>query len=209
MYELQTYGIPTQAIPMDENGDISLVNHLNWLEQRRVQDEMLLKEDGTYRLSHAVLVPRRFDVLLGRGKTASEHSGNLRAFHIVEMNRKRYEQAGKFEKTQIAEKIVHLIQQSYGRFLKKEYAGGKSGEGACWVETSTEEAREKISHCFRRLRELDSKSKATKRKKTLGLQKTFNGSAVENQLLPRAELVATTSSLTSSSGMKRSKSAVS
>ena len=73
------------------------------------------------------------------------------------MNRKRYERAGKFEKTQIAEKIVHLINESYGRFLKKE-AGG-------WIEATNAEARNKISHCFRRLREIDSirDSKASKR----------------------------------------------
>ena len=128
---------------MDEKGDLCIQNHWGWLEQRRIHEQSLLQQDGKLVSSRVVLVPRRFDVLLGRGKTASEHTGNLRAFHIVEMNRKRYEQAGKFEKTQIAEKIVHLIHQSYGRFLKKDPDSENGGSGICWVETSTEEAREK------------------------------------------------------------------
>ena len=188
---------------MDEHGKVQVDNHLKWIEQRRIGEDKARYVIGS--APSYILVPRRFDVLLGRGKTASEHTGNLRAFHIVEMNRERYEHAGKFEKTQIvrvmrnfslskcvmlrmngssvekrwfsrliavsvtypcraflsfhqAEKIVHLINQSYGRFLKRD-AGG------VWVETTTDEARAKISHCFRRLRELDSKSNpAAKRK---------------------------------------------
>ena len=107
----------------------------------------------------AAVVPRRFDVLMGRGRAISAHTGNLRAVHIVEMNRERYEKATKFEKTQIAERCVHLVHQSYGRFLKKE-----EGE---WVEASQEEAREKFAHCFRRLRGLKTQEGNTKPQKRL------------------------------------------
>jgi hypothetical protein len=69
------------------------------------------------------MIPRRFDVLFGRGATIAEHTGNLRAFHIVEMNRGRYEKAGKFEKIQIADRVVHLIHTTYGRFLRKKPGG--------------------------------------------------------------------------------------
>jgi hypothetical protein len=141
LYALLTYGIPAQFLPMNTAGEVLVEKHLEWIERRRVQES-----SGQ---STTAMIPRRFDVLLGRGEAVSQHTGNLRAFHIVEMHRKRYDQAGKFEKTQIAERIVHLIQQSYGRFLQKE-----NGE---WVEVTTDTAREKISHCFRRLRDLDRK----------------------------------------------------
>jgi hypothetical protein len=141
-YALITYGIPAQFLPMNEAGDVLLERHLEWVERRWAQ------ESSGLRVTTA-MIPRRFDVLMGRGGDLSEHTGNLRAFHIVEMHRERYENAGKYEKTQIAERIVHLIHQSYGRFLQKD-----KGE---WVEVSTDMAREKISHCFRRLRELDRK----------------------------------------------------
>ena len=195
---------------MDEKGDLCIQNHWEWLEQRRVHEQSLMQQDGKFVSSQVVLIPRRFDVLLGRGKTASEHTGNLRAFHIVEMNRKRYELAGKFEKTQIAEKIVHLIHQSYGRFLKKDQDSENGGTGICWVETSTEEAREKISHCFRRLRELDSKSKAVKRKPMIqsppGHQRTSiccsDHASLSNEKSEASCLVAT-------GGAKRSKAVAS
>ena len=157
MYELQTYGIPTDALPMDEEGNLLLKNHLDWVEQQRTRESLWAYKLGTTMVPPtSIQVPRRFDVLLGRGKSSSEHTGNLRAFLIVEMNREKYERASKYEKTQIAEKIVHLIRQSYGRFLKRD-----TESGGLWVETSTEEARKKISHCFRRLRELDRNAKVS------------------------------------------------
>ena len=93
VYKLQMYGIPTQFLPVDESWNVRLENHLDWLERRKVQEESGVQATA--------VVPRRFDVLLGRGKTISEHTGNLRAFHIVEMNREKYEKASRFQKTQI------------------------------------------------------------------------------------------------------------
>jgi hypothetical protein len=139
VYELQTYGIPTQVLPLDENYNIKLDHHLDWVERRKALEASSGEKEDF------VLIPRRFDVLFGKGKNIAEHTGNLRAGLVVEMNRSRYEKATKFEKTQVAERIVHLIHLSYGRFLKKEKFG--------WVEVSDDAAREKISHFFRRLRE--------------------------------------------------------
>jgi hypothetical protein len=157
-YELQTYGIPTQVLPMDDDCNAFVTNHLDWLKGRLSLES---SESSSARRVSSIVVPRRFDVLFGRGETISQHTGNQRAFHIVEMNRERYERASKFEKTQISDRIVHSIQQSFGRFLKKD-------DGGMWVVVTREEAREKISHSFRRLRELETsggvnKSKATKR----------------------------------------------
>lgn len=60
------------------------------------------------------------------------------------MHQIEYEKAGKMEKTEIAERIVNIIHESYGRFLKWEKEG--------WIEVDHEAAREKISHFFRHLR---------------------------------------------------------
>ena len=160
-YKLQTYGIPTKDLPIDEEGNILTENHLQWIEQRRlIESQMSPTSLGDASpQSSLIMMPRRFDVLLGRGSRVSEHTGNLRAFHIVTMNREIYEKAGKFEKTRIAEKIVQLIQQSYGRFLEK-------GPGGCWIECDMEKSREKISHCFRRLRELDSRKASSDKAQT-------------------------------------------
>ena len=54
--------------------------------------------------SGVFLVPQPSDVLLGRGKQIQEHSGNVRFRKLLDMHLQRYEQVGKYEKTEIAER---------------------------------------------------------------------------------------------------------
>ena len=155
-FTLQTYGIPTECIPLDDDNNLNVEYHLSWLQMRRVQEQTTAGRNNDDN-NAVVLVPRRFDVLFGKGKNVSDHTGNLRAYHIVEMNRQAYEEAGKFAKTQVAERIVKEINQSYGRFLKFEEEYG-------WVEVDHDTARDKISHFFRRMREREQqKGKTMKR----------------------------------------------
>lgn len=140
-FDLEAYGIPTECLPVTTEGEFLRTWHLKWVECR--QDIEAHRKDHIFRL-----VPRRFDVLFGRGKTTRVHTGNLRASHLCEMYRAKYEQAGKFEKTEIAERIVSIILESFGRFLRWNSKKG-------WIEVSDEEARDKISHWFRRLRSED------------------------------------------------------
>jgi hypothetical protein len=149
-YGLQSYGIPAPVVPIDAAGNTRLQDHLDWIQRRQVQEDAELQRSKEAKTG---IQPRRFDVLFGRGRTVSEHTGNLRAFQIVEMNLKPYEAAGKLEKTLIAERIVHLIHESYGRFLKRDKCNN-GGSGSGWVEATPAEARGKIAHCFRRLREV-------------------------------------------------------
>ena len=127
------FGIPDMKMKSDKT--LPLEGHLEWIKQRRKQEE-----EG---VEH-VLVPQRFDVLFGRGKRIPTHTGNLRAGHLVEMHREEYEAVGRVEKTRIAEKIVQMVKESNGRFLKQDGCG--------WLEVSDEAARDKVSHFFRRLR---------------------------------------------------------
>eukprot|EP00934_Nitzschia_sp_Nitz4_P005604 Nitzschia sp. Nitz4//scaffold44_size153857//42605//46236//NITZ4_002709-RA/size153857-augustus-gene-0.2-mRNA-1//1//CDS//3329552121//5594//frame0 len=138
-FTLQTYGIPIKESPIKLDGSVSLEWHRQWVQARQ-------KVEGTEQggSTEAVIVPRRFDVLFGRGKHTREHTGNLRAAHLVEMFQTEYEQAGKFEKTKIATRIVNMIHESYGRFLK--------WNRNVWEEVDDDAAREKISHFFRHLR---------------------------------------------------------
>lgn len=161
-FELQTYGIQTQDSPMKDDGTWSNEWHKEWLKAQRVREEKLavtapspLPTDTADNVSREspnendqddedfILVPRRFDVLFGRGKNEREHTGNLRAMHICDMHWEAYEKCQKFVKTEMAEKIVHIIQESGGRFLKPN----KDGVG--WVEADDAAAREKIAHFFR------------------------------------------------------------
>ena len=166
-------------------------NHRLWTERQRIieiatrirRQEMeaacqkakydSINSDSQARNNNNYIVgpPQKFDVLLGRGSRCAQHPGNIRAFTIADMNRKHYDQLGKHDKTRYAEEIVTQIQKSGGRFLKKAVVVATSGattkkrtkfESFSWVEATPAEAREKVSHIFRRLREIDAiKSKTT------------------------------------------------
>lgn len=155
-FELQTFGIPTHDSPMKVDGTWSTHWHKEWLTAHRVREESLLTRSKTIDTISQVspcnqdnedfiLVPRRFDVLFGKGKREREHTGNLRALHLCDMYWEAYESSNKYGKTEVAEKIVLIIQQSGGRFLKPTNSGA-------WVEVDDTAAREKIAHFFRFMR---------------------------------------------------------
>ena len=99
---------------------------------------------GSHRTStSATITPR--DVLFGRGRSTREHDGNLRCAHLVEMHQPEYEHCSKSEKTDLAMRIVFMIKECDGRFLKKDRKTG-------WEEVEDTKAREKVSHFFRHLR---------------------------------------------------------
>ncbi|KAL3937354.1 MAG: hypothetical protein SGARI_002153 [Bacillariaceae sp.] len=135
-FELQTYGIPITEEHLTDS-TVAVDWHKEWLAIRHSQEQEASAESDK-----GVIIPRRFDVLFGRGKTTREHSGNLRCNLLIEMYADQYEQANKVQKTIIAERIVAMVHESLGRFLKQEANKG-------WVEVSDEAAREKISHFFR------------------------------------------------------------
>ena len=145
-FELQTFGIPTEYSPMQKDGSWCLAWHEEWLAMQKAREQKEALEMEEAAKQNAIIVPRRFDVLFGRGKIAKTHTGNLRALHLCEMNYPRYESAitGKYGKTEVAEQIVRIIHESGGRFLKPENGG--------WVEVDNDAAREKISHFFRHMR---------------------------------------------------------
>jgi hypothetical protein len=140
-FELQTFGIPTSSSPMQRDGIWSTEWHHEWIQTLRLREEKDRAEvdEGNAPATDSIIVPRRFDVLFGRGKIAKTHTGNLRALHLCEMNYPRYESSitGKYGKTEVAELIVSIIHESGGRFLKPSDDGG-------WEEVDDEDAREKV-----------------------------------------------------------------
>ena len=94
---MQTFGINAEDHPIKEDKSLDLGWHNIWLQIRKTnEEEEQSYPDGTP-ASNSLIVPRRLDVLFGRGKTAREHTGNLRAAHIVDMHRQEYEAAGKYK----------------------------------------------------------------------------------------------------------------
>lgn len=134
IYNLMTFGIPAEILPVTVNGEYRLDHHQDYVRRLR---EYGCSKDNIKR----VIVPGNFDVLLGRGKPLQKHSGNLRYHHIIESYHGQYEAAQKLEKTNLSKLIVKKMQDSGGRFLKQDDVG--------WVEIDDDAARYKVSHTFR------------------------------------------------------------
>mmetsp|Transcript_27998 Transcript_27998/g.68164 ORF Transcript_27998/g.68164 Transcript_27998/m.68164 type:complete len:216 (-) Transcript_27998:43-690(-) len=84
------------------------------------------------------------DVLCGRDKVSHAHVGNKRFRQIIEKNREEYQTApSRDAKTTITCRIVAMIRDSGGRFLKQN---AKTNE---WEDVGDGYAREKVSHALR------------------------------------------------------------
>jgi len=102
------------------------------------------------------IVPGETDILLGRGRGAQNHKGNIHYRHVVETFRKQYEEIpNKGEKTLFIREVVDIIYDNGGQFLKKNPNG--SGK---WVRINPDVAREKVSHSFRNAKRLEGYEKA-------------------------------------------------
>ncbi|KAL3912165.1 MAG: hypothetical protein SGILL_006992 [Bacillariaceae sp.] len=136
-YKLTTFGIPDQCLPVTAEGEPKIKGHRAWVKARKKQED----QEDIVMNAKMVVVPGRVDVLLGRGKPIQEHFGNLRYHVLLDHYQQAYESAKKFEKMQVAQKVVDLVHEYSGRFLKQEGAG--------WIEVEELVAREKVSHAFR------------------------------------------------------------
>jgi hypothetical protein len=84
------------------------------------------------------------DVLCGRGKISFNHVGNKRFRELISRSMERYMGAEtRFEKSLVVQSVIEEIQQSGGRFLKKDISAGK------WVEVSAHHTNEKVGHALR------------------------------------------------------------
>ena len=81
------------------------------------------------------------------------HPGNKQLHEIVQDFYDEYDNSNFESKTRIAEEIVVMMQEEHGgKFLKRDEKIGM------WMEVTNVEARNKVSHSFRRKREYDAKA---------------------------------------------------
>lgn len=144
-FTLETYGIYVDKKILLANGHLGLEWYNQWVKLREVAEEDV-ENTGVV---ESTIVPGKFDVLFGRGRNTREHCGNLRCAHLVEMHQIEYEACSKLEKTALAERIVDIVKDCGGRFLKKDRKKG-------WEEVPDTMAREKVAHFFRHLRAIVS-----------------------------------------------------
>mmetsp|Transcript_22405 Transcript_22405/g.48756 ORF Transcript_22405/g.48756 Transcript_22405/m.48756 type:complete len:531 (-) Transcript_22405:79-1671(-) len=146
-FALQTYGVNTDNSPMQPDNTFDTTFYKKWLGAQKQYEESNSSRQAT-------LVPHRFDVLFGKTKLCTHHPGTIRCQLLVDMHWEEYDKQSRAEKGLIADKIVNIVQESGGRFLKWE---GGIATGA-WVEVDDKAAREKVTHFFRSRRSKKQKS---------------------------------------------------
>ena len=140
-YQLSTFGVPADAVPITEDGEVKVKTFRSWVKARKSQED---GQKGQKQSSEGTIVlPTRVDVLYGRGKPIQDHVGNLRYHALLEYYHSSYEDAKKFQKKQLANRIVSIVHEYGGRFLKQD------SHGAGWVEVDETVACDKVSHAFR------------------------------------------------------------
>jgi len=151
-YSLQNFGIPYESLPLDQNGRTDC-SRIQAFIQEQIQVEERRKQEQTGRIMH----PHSRDVLMGRGWHQQEHPGNLELARIVDEKRHEYKAARKLHKTNLNWTIVEIIKDAGGRFLERSHHSDEYG-GVGWVEASDENARDKVSKCFRTTTKRNSKN---------------------------------------------------
>ena len=96
------------------------------------------------KVSGRVSFPAPNDILFGRGKGCHQSAGNKKLRKLIIDCKDKYDSATAMEKFQITKEIVNIVEETSGRFLKDDGAG--------WVEVTPEDARRKVSHSFRSIR---------------------------------------------------------
>jgi hypothetical protein len=139
-YNLMTFGIPKECLPIDFTGQVDLTNHRLFLQTFQSEDYSTpVAEAGQF------LIPGNLDIIMGRGQHAKNSPGHLRFTQMLEEHKEQYESVGKFQKTVVADLILKKLNAAGCRFLKPRKGGG-------WVQVSDDIGREKINHAFRNLR---------------------------------------------------------
>ncbi len=83
------------------------------------------------------------DVLCGRGGATNNHDGNKRFRSTVAEHQPEYLGARKKDKVVIARRIVRIIRERGGRFLRRDDATGQ------WIDVGDKKAAEKTSQALR------------------------------------------------------------
>jgi len=149
MKSLQDFGIPTYALPFNEQRMLDTKQVVSKWQKRKETENKNLNQEAT-----KLIVPGPFDVLIGKSYMCREHIGNIRYRSLVANHQTQYKNLSSLDKTAMALMIVGMVKESSGRFLK--------GDSGSWVEVDDKVARKKVSHCFRTIVPSDELKKRKK-----------------------------------------------
>ncbi|KAG7369551.1 hypothetical protein IV203_027297 [Nitzschia inconspicua] len=140
---LNSYGIPTDRLPLKYDGTVKVDDHLQWIAVREAKEEAFRQG----RVFEAVECPMNMDILAGRGQLVRSHPGNV-SFRqeFIQARSAKYNAAhSRDEKNEIASDILNDIAAESRRFLKQHPSG-------YWTELDQKVAKEKVMMAFREYR---------------------------------------------------------
>lgn len=179
-YSLQNFGIPQDTLPIDSNSGKMDCSKIQAFIQEQQEIAALVRTSSSS--SSIILHPLSTDVLMGRGWHQQEHPGNLELARIVDDRREEYKMARKLHKTNLNWTIVEMIRASGGRFLERSTSSAKG-----WIEVSDDNARDKVSKCFRTTTKRSTSNSSTTKKKvepTAAISLNDGGSAMPPLAVP-------------------------
>lgn len=136
MYQLMTFGIPTQSLPIASDGTMKNTNQRKWVA-RRMMKETSIQRTGFF---NKIDFPTNQDVLFGKGSPVQQHVGNQKYLCLIESMLDDYVRGTKDRKYCMTLELLQIVKAN-GRFLKKD------GDD-WWVEVSDKEARVKVGKAF-------------------------------------------------------------
>jgi len=135
---MMTFGISEKGLPMTYEGEIKNAYHQKWLARQRAKEQAIRL--GTWKGGIDLPIPH--DILLGRGRTFQDFSGNVRMRHAVVARLETYIESNKAGKQECFNQIFNEIKNKRGRFLTRRPDG-------FWEEVTEEVAKSKIAVAFR------------------------------------------------------------
>ncbi len=134
---------PSRSNSVERDGQSSFRNPRSRIGQAQLIARSAAKDQfgkkGKAHPSEAI-TPVDPDVLFGRRQAQRKHPGNMRLRELCHDFQEEYRRGDRGHKTAITWRIVHMIQQEGGRFLKFDED---------WTEVDNDMAREKVAFTIR------------------------------------------------------------
>lgn len=165
-YQLMSYSIPSEFLPITNTGNIKIQNHNKWITYLESK-EAAMREDIVF---YGIDCPSVKDILAGKGPHVSNHPGNIEFRKIMESRFEEHRDATVIDrKTAITWEVVLECQRRGARFLIKDKNW--------WVVADQDTAREKVSVAFRDMRKSYATKDQFKSKKRSELESVFQTDA--------------------------------